>query len=89
MISGRRAEERLGSHRFCGETSVTLLCIPKDLSQGIMSTPPGPEGTRSARKKGSRPPGRRKCAKTLLEREVKSQSFMKNVGVILFDLGER
>lgn len=49
--SGRCAEDRLGSHRLCGETSMAF-CTPKDSSQRIMSTPARPEGARNGKKTG-------------------------------------
>lgn len=75
VACGRHAEDRVGSHRFCEETPVTLR-IPKDSSQRIMSPPTRPEGARSTKMTGSRSPPRRKWVKTLWKREERSQSFV-------------
>lgn len=57
------------------------FCTPKDSSQRIMSTPARPEGQGMGRRQAKDPP--------LTMREENSQSWTKNVGVILLDLGER
>lgn len=79
--SGRSAEDRLGSHRFCGETSMTL-CTSKNSSQRIMSTPARPERARSGMKTGQR------CS-PYNEGGKNCQSWTENVGVIFLDLRER
>lgn len=63
--------------------------VTKDSSQGIMSTPTKPGGTEHRRKTSQKSSRRRKCAEMLHKGRQQSQHFIKNVGVILLDLGKR